>query len=560
MSSGSGTSKIDKSLLARGWVVVFLAVMLPGSLMFGTSATTAVGRITQAENSNPAQIQEPRVFLDTSYSTTGATGKTIIVPADGDFQDALFQAQPGDVISLEAGATYVGNFVLPGKPGNEWIVVRSSAADKSLPPPGVRITPSQAGLLPKIVSPNDKPALTAISRAHHFRFIGIEFTMAPGVRHCYNLILLGADEKTTAEVPHHLIFDRVYIHGRPDAALRRGIALNSSFTAVIDSYISECHESDADSQAIMGWNGPGPYKIVNNYLEASGENIMFGGADPLIPDLIPSDIEIRRNHCYKPTRWRVGSPDYGGKHWSVKNLFELKNAQRVLIQGNVFENNWADAQNGAAILFTVRNQDGSAPWSVVRDVAFTGNVVKNAASVFNLLGRDDNHPSGAARGFNISNNLFSGIDGKKWGGGSGAFIQIGAVADVTVRHNTVQQTGNAIFANRGPSGRFVFTDNIVFHNQYGIIGDDHGTGNDSIRHYFPDGVFRKNVIIGGKSDSYPPENYFPESPDIVRFADPGKNDFRLSNSSPYRNLSTEGKDIGCNPDLLEMTGSVTSTQ
>ncbi|MBI2122939.1 MAG: hypothetical protein HYT96_02125, partial [Armatimonadetes bacterium] len=47
------------------------------------------------------------------------------------------------------------------------------------------------------------------------------------------------------------------------------------------------------------------------------------------------------------------------------------------VDGNLFENNWQDAQGGTAILFTVRNQDGGAPWSVVQDVTFTNNIVRH---------------------------------------------------------------------------------------------------------------------------------------------------------------------------------------
>ena len=43
---------------------------------------------------------------------------------------------------------------------------------------------------------------------------------------------------------------------------RRGIALNSGATAVIDSHLADFKEVGADSQAIAGWNGPGPFKIV----------------------------------------------------------------------------------------------------------------------------------------------------------------------------------------------------------------------------------------------------------------------------------------------------------
>ena len=54
--------------------------------------------------------------------------------------------------------------------------------------------------------------------------------------------------------------------------------MNSARTAVVDSYLSDFHEVGADNQAVASWNGPGPFKIVNNYLEASSENILFGGA------------------------------------------------------------------------------------------------------------------------------------------------------------------------------------------------------------------------------------------------------------------------------------------
>ena len=133
-----------------------------------------------------------------------------------------------------------------------------------------------------------------------------------------------------------------------------------------------------DSQAILGFNGPGPFKIVNNYLEGAGENIMFGGGDPSIPGLVPSDIEIRGNHLFKPLRWRPeAARSTSGIHWTVKNLLELKNAQRVLIEGNVLENVWAGEQNGSSVVLTPRN-GGSAPWSVVQDVMFRNNIVRNA--------------------------------------------------------------------------------------------------------------------------------------------------------------------------------------
>src|SRR6185295_8394495 len=237
---------------------------------------------------------------------------------------------------------------------------------------------------------------------------------------------------------------------------------NGAAFAVMDSYISDIHEAGADSQALGSWNGSGPFKISNNYLEGSGENVMFGGADPSVSGLVPSDIEMTGNNFFKPEAWRSQS-------WTVKNLLELKNARRVFIAGNVFEQNWGSAQSGFAILLTPRNQNGGAPWSAVQDVTLTNNVVRNVGSGINILGSDDGHPSQQTRGVAIRNNLFTGIDGARWNS-DGIFLQVlSGASDVVVEHATVQQTGNIISADGAPTRGFVFRDNIAFHNTYGVV-------------------------------------------------------------------------------------------
>src|SRR5712692_1994257 len=82
----------------------------------------------------------PRSHVDTTL--VPPSGSTILVRSGGDLKAALEAAQPGDVVALEAGATFTGPFTLPAKPGNAWITVRASVADDRLPPPGRRIDPS----------------------------------------------------------------------------------------------------------------------------------------------------------------------------------------------------------------------------------------------------------------------------------------------------------------------------------------------------------------------------------------------------------------------------------
>ena len=487
----------------------------------------------------------PRVYVD--RKVIPSTGRILRVRAGENFQAALNTARPGDVIALEAGATFAGPFTLPNKQGSGWLTVRSSAPDSSLPPPGTRIDPAYAAVMPKLVAASGS-VITTASGAHHYRFVGIEIRPSEG-NFLYNLVQLGYRERSLDDLPHHIIFDRCYLHGDPKKGSRRGIALNGKSVAVIDSYLSDFKEVGADSQAIAGWNGPGPFQIMNNYLEAAGENVMFGGADPAIPDLVPSDIEIRRNHFSKPPAWRIGDPAYQGVPWTVKNLFELKNARRVHIEGNLFEHNWAHAQSGLAILFTVRNQDGSAPWSVVEDVTFIHNIVRHAASGIYILGRDDNHPSRQTKRILIQNNLFDDIGGVKRGGGGRLFQMVQETEDVVIDHNTAFQSSNIITAE-GKHNRFRYTNNISLHNEYGMIGSGTGVGNPSLTTYFPDAIVRRNVIIGGNAGHYPRDNFFPASLDAVRFLGGGGSRYCLARSSRYKSAATDGKDVGVDFDAL----------
>jgi len=130
-------------------------------------------------------------------------------------------------------------------------------------------------------------------------------------------------------------------------------------------------------------------KIVNNYLESTGENILFGGAGGLNHPWVPSDIEIRGNYLFKPLSWvplTTGPP--ASRKWVVKNLFEIKSAQRVLVDSNVMENNWVSGQVGFAVALTVRT-NSSGILAVVDDITFTNNIVKNVASGITLLAKDD---------------------------------------------------------------------------------------------------------------------------------------------------------------------------
>ena len=464
-------------------------------------------------------------------AANSASAATITVPAGGNLQSAINAAQPGDTIVLDAGATYTGDFVLPNKSGSSYITIQSSRVGEL--PEGVRVGPAQSALLARLHSASSaSPIIKTAAGAHHYRLIGLEIT-TPTTALVYDLVRFGEWFQSSADIPHDLVIDRSYIHGHSTQDSQRGVTLNGAEITVINSYISEIHGRGYEAQALCGWNGPGPFRIINNYLEAAGENIMFGGSDPSITNMVPANIEIRRNYLFKPLSWKVGHPTYGGIHWGVKNILELKMARNVIIDGNVLENCWGDAQIGYAVLFTVRNQDGKAPWAVVENVSFTNNTVKNSEQGLQLLGKDWPNISQRASGLLISNNLFIGIQ-NRW-------LTMSGYYNVTVSHNTHFQGGNIMSVYGEPSTGFVYTDNLTNRNPagYGVFGDGVGEGNPALTTYTPGAVFRKNLIAAAWAPVYPTDNFYPSTIDGV--VDSG---YRVVNST-YRSAGTDGKDLGC---------------
>jgi hypothetical protein len=403
------------------------------------------------------------------------------------------------------------------------------------------------------------PVLTTEPGAHHYRLSGIEFRPSPdppetgGRPFITNLVWLGAHGGAANAVPHHIIIERCYLHGDPELGARRGIVMNAAAVALLDSWVADFKMAGEESQAVIGWEASGPLLIRNNYLEGAGENLMFGGADPATADAVPADIEIRLNHFRKPTAWQAGADDHDGSAWTVKNLFELKNARRVLVDGNVFEQNWPESQNGYAILFTVRNQEGGAPWSVVEDVTFSNNIVRRVANGINILGHDDNHSSRQTRRILIANNLFEDVGGR-WG--DGQLLQLlDGTREIVFENNTVLNSGTILKGERAPHVGFVFRRNIVLHAGYGIVGSDLAPGIAALGHYFPDAVMERNVIAGGAAEAYPADNEFPARLEDIGFVDPTAGDYRLAPASPYRQ---EGNRAGA--DFRQLCAALSATE
>ena len=480
-----------------------------------------------------------------------ATSQIIDVPAGGNLQQALNQVQPGGTVRLARGATYIGSFTLPAKNGTEYILI--TTANASLPAPGVRINPSYKPQLATIRSATTSSALSTAPGASYYRIVGVAFEA--NQKGMGDIIALGRNNETTlAALPHHFELDRVIITGDPSLGQKRGISANAANVTIINSDIRDIKAAGQESQAIAAWNSPGPFIIRNNRLEAAGINILFGGANITIPGMIPSDIVVEDNLLTKDPSWQ-------GTSWSVKNLFELKNARRVTVRRNIMQYNWDSAQPGFAVVFTPRNSSGLNPWVVITDVEFSSNVVAHSGSAFNLLGHDDTASTGQLARVVIKNNLVFDITSEPWGG-AGVFVQIGnEPRDVAIDHNTVLHDGNIVSfyggtyingagaaVSGGSIAGFVFTNNLVRHNTYGMAGDGQSYGNGAIAYYAPGAVINRNVIASDTQvvSRYPADNFFPSLGDFTAtFRNSAVEDYRLAATSPYLRAGLDGRDLGC---------------
>ncbi len=392
-------------------------------------------------------VDQP-TLMTTTVASTPSAGSVISVANGGDFQAALNAAVPGDVIELAANAVVsAAGYSLPVKSGGimgGWITVRGAG---SRPAEFTRVTEADAVTMqyPKIrTTANNVPAITSHVATSKWRFMGVTVEADPSVTTMGNLIELGwggAPDTTEATLPSFVYFDRSVIRGHPSLDCRRPFAFNGKSLAVFDSCVTEIH-SVFDAQAVSGWNGPGPFKIHNNLLEASTENISFGGSDPAITGLNPENIEITRNHIRKPQEWKALG-------WLVKNLLELKKGIKVLIEGNVMENCWLGEQVGRAVVLWSVNQQSTDTTAECGNVTIRKNVFIACASGMSLNKDGSNdlpqYSAVAMHHIAINNNVFIGLDAPPNNGGGRIFEINNQVENLSIEHNTAFSPSNSSF-------------------------------------------------------------------------------------------------------------------
>jgi hypothetical protein len=462
------------------------------------TASTAAAALTATPSGARAQSPGRRDAVPptspspvTARPSDSLGGSTINVGGNpGDLQTAVNKSQQGDTLVCPAGAIY-GPVLLPVRTGPGWTCIRSSASFTS----GTRVTPSDTSRMFKVLGSgavNDSRAILMpggdggdVHSTQGWRFIGMEATH-PNDNFSYAVIEAGGDRMS---------FESCYIHGRPPQGMRRCFFTRGNDFQIWDSWLSDAHEVGSDSQAIF-FRNCARFHVENCELQGAAENILLGDQGSATPCL---DGTIRRNHFVKPLTWlslrndNTPNPQYARQNWSVKNLFEIKLAFRVLFEGNLLENSCGGNQDGTAFLINAGQ---------VQDVLARSNTIRNAPHMFSINTFDTAH-SFPAR-IALRNNLGREISGR-------FLLLLHRNSDVALEHNTcvpmnlaAVQPGvsmQAIHYSPDRAGYFpnhTLKRNIFGSNTYGIFVD----GDQSLDVVAPDRVFLENAQFDRNGRNY----------------------------------------------------------
>ncbi len=510
-------------------------------------------------------------------------------------QSAVDSAQPGDTI-LVSPNVYRGTINLPKKnnPNGLPITIQSSSSASSLPGVGVRTSPTYSVALPQIVGDNGQSPIFVPPGASHYNLINLEMRPESPAAFIFQALTIGSgnsDQSTLDAVPRFITVDRCYIHGFPGQNLKSGIQLNSGNTKVINNYIAEIHSDYQDSVAITGFNGPGPFEIVNNYLEAAGVNVIFGGAVPLIPGLIPSNILIAKNDFAKLLSYKnwdlvdaqiyayisQTQPNrivyYQGRRMTnfvyhtvgaytpiVKNMLEFKLGQDVSVIGNTFTNTYVQAdQFGIPLVITPRTEQGQVPWATTQRINISDNIFRHQGGVISILDKEMGQTGPATNNITLYNNLFEDLR-SDYSFDYERLISVYGITNLRIDHNTMLNNAEYFTeVSTTPVTNFIYTDNIAVYGA-GFSAQCGGYNVSAFACGFVGYSWSQNLLIGGNAnvvpDSVVPYTYFPPSVADVGFVNAQAigadyHNYALAPTSLYKGKGLHRSDPGFMPGAYD---------
>jgi len=416
-----------------------------------------------------------------------------IVPAGADLQSYINAASPNAVLVLEAGI-YEGS-----------VQIEKPITIKALNYQGQK--PSRD--MQSVILGNDSTAMRILNldSSGWVKLLGIGITNANNQGS--GIDIYGVQTEIT----------NCAVWGDPTNGLRRGILANGQVMTITNIWMDDIILPGRDSQCIMGYDGTDNLTINGAYLCGGAETIMFGGGDSQAEDRMPKNIRIENFHLTKKREWYQ-------EGMQIKNAFELKAANNVYVNNGLMEYaGMSEGQRGFIILLSVRNQDGTAPWTTVKNVTIENVNCRYGGACVSVLGIDDNQPSVMMESVVLRNLNFTNIDPTGITGGSGNCIQFSSACKA-VTFDSISIEGKNLnslgyFPPAGQQPIQLTLRNWKFpETAYGwkidAGGMDVPPAHDKLSAYMPDMVYEITANDPGASPGFP---QFPTS--VVRY--PTKN-------------------------------------
>jgi hypothetical protein len=479
-----------------------------------------------------------------------------------------------------------------------------------MPEMAVRVDPQQSNLAVIRAGGINELPLQIKNRATKIRLSGIKFEPYPGTPESaqnYYLLQIGEAfaQTTVADNPTKIIVDHCVVDPPDNIQVVHAVLNDGYKVSIISSWFGNVKTfGSQDSQAVFGLDGRGAHVYNNTYFEAASESIMYGGADNRINGMVPTNIEFRRCAFSKPVAWRQLPPLSSGATLNEKNLFEIKNARRVYIEGSVFSNHWdaLRSQYYAITLKSAADSPGSgqgSSWSVSEEIVLENNRISHVNGGVAVV-RDFFYPGRIydtlkPQHIRIINTLFDDLTAGRWGVNRTWTFYMAGVDDLLVDHvsviDAIDTTGDSpemlLYLNSVNSYRPEITDSILPLNNYGIrntCGDGIAALNVGTSGWFDPatsgscgaatgpnaGAWRitGNVMPKLRSfhnpDHYPTGNSYPDNYAGIGMngyrtcgtsaaTDPCESqitDFALRSESQYKRTANDGNDPGIDSFLL----------
>jgi hypothetical protein len=401
-----------------------------------------------------------------------------------------------------------------------------SDAMANLPPTGQQVQLSQLSNMPTIESSTLSAAMglcqvpTCSTAPAYWYFAGLNFTtvnVGSAGSPNYVIVAAGIGPTLMTQVANHIVFDRIIVQG--NGMTVHGIYADIANFVLINSQIVGIIDTNADTQTVIACATTGPILISNNHLEASTENIMFGGCPQ--NGLPPTDLTVTHNYLHKPQAWygqlyniTTGQPASTGTLLDIKNSLECKNCIRALFDSNIMD---YAVNQGQGTCFSNNSflQTSGGGWQV-QDVTWTNNLCMHAGGGAYVSSNNQTSAAQTARVM-MRNNIFFDVN-TTWGGsppitpsgvallgGSGG----GGITNFTFDHNTTinivtppaTNSHESIYFNGETSLESLAYLTVTNNLGYGPLACDGNYPSTCLITYLPStGVYKNNLHVG---DQFP---------------------------------------------------------